>query len=185
MAVNGVHFLAVDRGKARLTELDAEYAQVSSQLDEAIKMGDLRENAEYEIAKSQVQRITRERESLAGIMMMPIVRANDNIRVIEEGCIVRVTVWDVLATPVTPGSPEFTKLKEGEPSFRGILMYGATLAFQDLLTDKALSVDTPVGKYLLGKQSGDYSIVVPGGFACVTAEKLKNSTAAEELYCEI
>ena len=185
MVVNGVHFLAIDKGKARLSELDVEYSQASTQLEEAIKMGDLRENAEYEIAKAQVQRVMRERESLAGIMMMPIVKANDNIRVIEEGCIVKVTVWDVLATPVAPGSAEFAKLKEGKPSFTGVLMYGATLAFQDLLTDKALSVDTPVGRYILGKQPGDYSIVVPGGFACVTVEKLKNSTAVEELCCEI
>lgn len=185
MAVNGVHFLAIDRAKARLAQLDVEYATAGGQLEEAIKMGDLRENAEYEIAKAEVQRITREREALSGVMTMPIVKANDNIRVIEEGCILSVIIWDVVSTPVQPNSPEFEALKAKTPAFKGVLMYGVTLSYQDLLTDKALSVDTPVGKYLRGKQSGDYSIVVPGGFACVTAQKLKNSTAMEELCCEI
>lgn len=185
MAVSGVHFLAIDRAKARAAQLDVEYGIASGQLDEAIRMGDLRENAEYEIARAEVQRVTREREALSGVMTLPIVKANDNIRVIEEGCVVKITVWDVLPTPLVPGSTEFMEVKSRVPSFTGVLMYGATLSYQDLLVDNALSVDTPIGRYLLGKQPGDYSIAVPGGFACVTAEKLKNSTSVEDLYCEV
>lgn len=185
MIANGVHFMAVDKAKAKLTQLDEEYAVASAQLDEAIKMGDLRENAEYEIAKSAVQHITRERESVAAVMGMPIVRANDNIQVIEEGSVVKLTIHGVSSHPVKVGTKEFEEIKKQPPSFEGVLMYGATLSYQELLSDNALSVDTPMGKFLLGKQPGEYSIPVPAGFAVVTAEKLKTSTSPDELCCKL
>lgn len=181
---SGVHFMAVDKAKARLAQLDVEYATASAQLDEAIKMGDLRENAEYDIAKAEVQRVTREREDLSDIITMDIVRANDNIPVIVEGSVIHITIWDVATTYCKVGSEKFNAIKQARkdnPSFDGVLMYGATLSYQDLLEDKALSVETPIGKALLGQPSGDYMITVPGGFACVSVEKLKSSTELDEL----
>lgn len=177
-----VHFMALDTAKRRLAETEAEYHDASARLDEALKMGDLRENSEYEAARSTVQRIAMERDQLMPVLMYPVVRANDNISMIEEGSIVHIRVWSVTPSPVAAGSREFEEIKQHAPVFDGVLMFGGTLEYQELLKDNALSCDTPIGAFLLSKHPGDYSIQVPGGFANVTVEKLPASTHEEDLY---
>lgn len=185
MAVNGVHFMALDKARSRLAATEEEYRKASHQLDEAIKMGDLRENAEYDAAKAAVARIAKERDELVPVTAMPVVKSNDNISIVEEGSVVHVVIHSITPSPVKPDSPEFKALKEKEPAFEGVLMYGATLNIHELLVDNALAVDTPIGQFILGKQPGDYSVAVPAGFANITVEKLSADTNPEELFCKV
>lgn len=185
MANNGVHFMAVEKARARLSESELEYSEARQQLDEAIKMGDLRESSEYDAAKAAVARIAKERDALQPVLLMPVVRANDNIPIITEGSVVEVVIYSVTNAPVEPGTDQFMQEKNKDPLFRGILMYGATLEVHELLADKALSSDTPIGKFLLGKQPGDYSVAVPAGFANISVNKLSTNTKVSELYCEV
>lgn len=182
---DGIHFMALDGIRSRLAETEQEYQQASQQLDEALKMGDLRENAEYDMAKSTLSRVAMLRDELSPALTMAPVKSNDNVRVIEEGSIIELTVWSLTPNPLPTTSPRFQELKQGEPEFKGILMFGATLRIHELLTDKALATDTAVGRFIVGKQPGDYSVPVPGGFANITVEKLQSTTGREELYCEM
>lgn len=185
MATNGVHFMALDKARSRLAATEEEYKAASKQLDEAIKMGDLKENAEYDAAKASVAKIAKERDELMPVTVMPVVRSNDNISIIEEGSIIHLVIYSITQLPVKPGTSEFQTIKSQTPVFDGVLMYGATLRLHELLVDNALASDTPVGEFILGKQPGDYSIAVPAGFANVTVEKLKSDTKPEELYCKL
>ena len=183
---NGIHFMAVESTKERLVTVEKEYAQASQQLNEAVKLGDLSENAEYDAAKEAVNRLAREREELAPVITMPVIRSSDNIGILEEGSVIRLVVHSVTPAPVKPDSKEFEDLKNsGVSAFEGVLMYGGTLSMHELLTDKAFSATTAVGKFIHGKQPGDYSIAVPGGFANVTVEKLHSSTPHEDLFCKL
>lgn len=186
MESKGVHFMALDSAKHRLAAVEEEYKEVARQLDEAVKMGDLRENSEYDAAKEAMSRVVRVRDELQPVVTMPVVRSNDNISVIEEGSVVRLNVWSITPSPITPGSPEFEALKQsGSCDFDGIMMFGATLEVHELMADKALASDTPIGKFILGKQPGDYSVPVPAGHANITVQKLPSQTSVEELYCNL
>lgn len=185
MEIKGVHFLALDKTKKRIEEIEEEYKAKVKELEEALKDGDLRENSPVDAAREQVNRLARERDDLTPVVTMPVVKANDNITVFEAGSVIKLTIHNVTQTPVTAGTSEFEKLKELPPAFEGVLMYGGTLGYQELLLDYALADDTPVGKFLLGRQPGDYSISVPAGFANVTAEKLKTTVGLEDLYCKV
>lgn len=185
MATNGIHFLALDKAKLKLAAADEEYKVASIQLDEAVKMGDLSENAEYDAARATVAKIATIRNELSPVVTMQVVKSNDNISLVEEGSILHILIHSVTPTPVKPGSPEFEAAKAGPPEFEGVLMFGATLSIHELLTDCALSSDTPIGRFLLGKQPGDYSIQVPAGYANITAIKLSNKTDADALYCRL
>lgn len=185
MANNGVHFMAVEKARTRLSESEFEYAEARQQLDEAIKMGDLRESAEYDAARAAVARIATERDALQPVLSMPVVKANDNIPIITEGSVVEVIIYSVTNAPIDPSTEQFMQEKTKEPLFKGMLMYGATLEVHELLADKALSSDTPIGKFLLGKQPGDYSVAVPAGFANLSVDKLSTGVKVSELYCEV
>ena len=183
---NGVHFMALDSAKRRLAEVEGEYKEIARQLDEAVKMGDLSENSEYDAAKEAMSRVVKVRDELQPVVTMPVIKSNDNISVIEEGSVIKLNLWSVSPSPVTPGSKEFDMLKNTDACvFEGVLMFGATLEVHELLSDKALSTDTPIGKYILGKQSGDYSVPVPAGYANITVTKLTNRTDVGDLFCTL
>ena len=184
MAVSGVHHLALAQAKERFAQTEVELAEAKVELDSAIDDGDLRENSPYDIAKAKVSRISREMDELAPVMTMDPVRSNDTVTIIEEGSVVELIVYKITASPVPTRSEEFEQIKSEPPAFRGTLMYGGSLSFHELLGDKILAVDTPVGKFLLGKQAGDYSIPVPAGFANVSVKKVANAKY-EDLYCEV
>lgn len=185
MATNGVHFMAIEKARERLAASEGEYISAVQQLDEAIKMGDLRESSEYDAAKAAVARIAKERDALQPVLSMPVIKANDNIPAIAEGSIVHIKIYSVTSEPVTPSTPQFEQEKQKPVVFEGVLMYGATLEIHELMADKALSASTPIGKFLLGKQPGDYSVAVPAGFANISVEKLSSNTKASELFCEV
>lgn len=185
MAEKGVHYLAYTSIRQRLEENAKEVATASEQLQEALKMGDLRENSEYDAAKERMGKVTKERDMLTPVLSMPQVRANDSASIFEEGCVMELKVFSMTPEPLEPRSEAFNKMMATtQPIFEGVLMYGGTLPIQELLTDSALSIDTPIGSYLLGKQSGPYSIQVPGGFANVYAKKLRSTEfKLEDIHC--
>lgn len=177
-----VHFLALAGAQAKLAEAEDEYKKASQQLDEAIKLGDLRENSEYEAAKASVQRIANERDLLSPVLQLPVVKALDALDVIQEGAVIHLVVHSVSASPVDADSPEFDEVAQGEPSFEGSLMFGGTLEHQELMSDFALDATTPIGAFLIGKRPGRYSVQVPAGFATITVEKLKSEMPEGGLY---
>lgn len=185
MAEKGVHYLAYSTIRQRLEDNAKELEQASMQLQEALKLGDLSENSEYDAAKDRMSRVTKERDMLAPVLAMSQVKANDSASIFEEGCVIQLKVFNMTSGPMDPRSDAFARLmRETEPIFEGTLMYGGTLPIQELLTDAALSVETPIGGFLLGKQSGAYSIQVPGGFANIYAKKLKSTEfTMEDISC--
>ena len=176
MGVKGVHYLAYNQIKERIAANDEEYSQVAQQLQEAIKLGDLSENSEYDAARAAMERVVRVRDSLAPVMSMPVIRSNDSAGIIEPGCVLDLAVYGTTPEPLDPKSEEFAQ----------IVMLGGILPVHELLADSALSddPDTPIPYFLLGKKSGWYSIKVPGGFAVVTAKKLKSTEfTKDEIRC--
>lgn len=172
----GVHYLALANIRQRLEANTEEYALASVQLAEALKMGDLRENSEYDSAKDSMARIVATRDMLTPMLSMPVVKANDSANIIEEGCVLDLQVFRAVPEPIAPGSEEFTaRTQDVEPAFSGRVMFGGTLPIQELLADAALSADTFVGKFLLGKRPGSYCVKVPGGFVPLIVKKLKST----------
>ncbi len=185
MATDGIHYLVLNKAKARYSEVQDELVTARQQLAEAVEMGDLRENSEYDSAKTQVSKLVRESEELQPVMTMQAVRANDGITVIKEGSVVEISIYQLTKTPVRVGTAEFEELKKLPPVFHGVLAFGAALSFHELLVDNILHTETPVGKFLLGKKPGDYSVPVTGGFSNLTVSKVFNVEDANELFCEI
>lgn len=184
MREKGVHYLALSDVRKRLDKNAEDYKVAAVQLTEALKMGDLRENSEYDSAKESMGRIVAERDMLTPVLQLPVVKANDNVSIIEEGCVLDIKVFKVIPSPVNVNSDAFTQLTSATPAFEGKVMFGGTLPMQELLTDAALGSDTPIGTFLLGKRSGSYCIRVPGGFSPVLVKKLRSDEfEPEELGC--
>lgn len=185
MAEAGVHYLLHAQIKERLAINKAEYDKATVQLQEAIAMGDLSENSEYDAAKETMRRITSERDALQPYLSMPQIKASDSAGIFEEGCVMQIKIYCTTPEPVDPRSDAFAKLtRDKVPVFEGTVLLGGTLPMQELMTDSALSTDTPIGSFLLGKQSGNYSIKVPGGFSNVYVRKLKSTEfKMEDIKC--
>ena len=181
MAAAGIHYMAYAKTKEYLDTVEKEYRESIRMRDLAAKDGDARENSNLDNYKDMVARLSRIREELAPVLTLPVVKSNDNVSIIEEGSVIHLTVHRVTNTPVQPNTAEFEALKEGKPEFEGVLMYGATLSIHDLLSNKALACTSPVGRFILGKQPGDYTVPVPNGFSNITVRKLPVDTDASEL----
>lgn len=173
MAEQRIHYLALSGIEKRIADLKSDRESANAQLQEALAMGDLRENSEYDAAKDEMQRIVKELDSLTPSLSLKPIKANPNARVIEEGCVIKLCIYSVTQSPA-PESISRPGPDGSQPSkvFEGLLMYGGTVPGQDLLSDHALSADTPIGHYILGKQPGFYNVKVPGGHANLTVEKV-------------
>ena len=192
MASESIHFLAIDVARARLEVLEGELEQAYVELDEAIKLGDLSENSEYDAKKETVNRLIREREDLREAISMPLVKAPDNTVIIQEGSIIELTVYGLMDKPYATNSPEFLAMKDRKPEFKGVVMLGGALHFHELLKDKMLKLVSPIGRYLIGKDGGsteygaDHVVGVSGGmFSAITVKLLKPSEVTQkDLYCD-
>ncbi len=182
---SGVHYLALSKIKEMLKANEEEYKQASAQLQEAIKMGDLRENSEYDAAKESMGKIMRDREMLLPVLSMPVIKSSDSVNIFEPGCVLDLKVYGTTAEPIPPNSNQFKDImSENSPVFEGIVMLGGTLPIQELLVDSALDIKTPVGKFLLGKQSGCYTVPVMDEFVIVSAKRLKSTEfSPEDIGC--
>ena len=181
MAIKGIHYLLYSKVRNRLTEIDEEYEEVSKELEEAIAFGDKSENAEYDAAKDRMNRIVKERDELYSVIGLPQLKSSDSTNFFDEGSVISLKVFRVMPSPMNPGSQEFMEMIEKEqPVFEGIVLYGGVLSIHDLLSDYALSVDTPVGTAIFGKQSGNFSVKTADGFVNVVAKKLKESEFSEK-----
>lgn len=184
MRERGVHYLALSDIRKRLDKNAEDYNVAAVQLTEALKLGDLRENSEYDTAKESMGRIVAERDMLTPVLQLPVVKANDNVSIIEEGCVLDIKVYKAIPSPVSVNSDTFRQLTSVTPAFEGKVMFGGTLPMQELLVDAALGADTPIGAFLLGKRSGPYCIRVPGGFSPVIVKKLRSDEFdVDELGC--
>lgn len=181
MAEQRIHYLALSGLESRVSALRKERDETAVQLQEAVAMGDLRENSEYDAAKDAMSRIVKELDSLTPSLSLKPIKANPNARVIEEGCVIRLRVYSVTPSPVSASVIQAMG-PNAKPLFDGLLMYGGTVPGQDLLQDHALSIDTPIGRGILGKQPGYHTVQVPGGHANFIVEKV---TIDEETGGEI
>ncbi len=173
MAEQRIHYLALSGIEQRIADLRKEREVANAQLQEALAMGDLRENSEYDAAKDEMQRIVKELDALTPSLSLQPIKANPNARVIEEGCVVLLRIYSVTQSPASEAISRPNEDGElPERIFEGLLMYGGTVPGQDLMSDHALAVTTPIGRYILGKQPGFHTVQVPGGHANITVEKV-------------
>lgn len=186
MAEQRIHYLALSGIEKRIADLRVDREKASVQLQEALAMGDLRENSEYDAAKDEMARIVKELDALAPALSMQPIRANPNARVIEEGCVIHLRVFSVTPSPMTHAAILAENGgKEPQSIFDGLLMYGGAAPGQNLMSDHALSTDTPIGKAILGKQPGFHTVRAPAGHSNFIVEKVtKDPETGEEITPE-
>lgn len=118
--------------------------QISDQIAEARDKGDLSENAEYDAAKEA-----------QGLLEMKIAKMEEiisNARIIDESSIDSSKVF-ILST---------VKIKNTQNNM--IMEYTLVAENEADLKARKLSVDSPIGKGLLGKAVGEFAdIVTPAG----------------------
>ena len=117
---------------------------ISNQIAEARDKGDLSENAEYDAAK--------EAQGLLELEISKLEETVANARIIDESQLDTSKVL-VLST---------VKIKN--TSNNAVLSYKLVAASEADLTKGKISVDSPIGKGLLGKKVGDATTIsVPNG----------------------
>ena len=134
-----------DKLKIELNQLkDIERPKVSEAIAEARDKGDLSENAEYDAAK--------EAQGLLELEISKLEETVANARIVDESQLDTSKVL-VLST---------VKIKN--TSNNAVLSYKLVAASEADLAKGKISVDSPIGKGLLGKKVGDTTkISVPNG----------------------
>lgn len=121
-----------------------ERPKISQQIAEARDKGDLSENAEYDAAKEA-----------QGLLEARIAKMEDlvaNARLVDESQLDNSKVFILSKVKImnlnTKATVEYTLVAENEAN----------------LAEKKISVDSPIGKGLLGKKVGDIAeVTVPAG----------------------
>ena len=134
-----------DKLKDKLNHLkDVERPSIARQISEARDKGDLSENAEYDAAK--------EAQGLLELEISKLEETVANARIIDESQLDTSKVL-VLST---------VKIKN--TSNNTVLSYKLVAASEADLAKGKISVDSPIGKGLLGKKIGDSTTIsVPNG----------------------
>ena len=138
-----------EKGLKKLREkldhlMDVRRPQASKAIAEARDKGDLSENAEYDAAK--------EAQGLLELEISKLEETVANARIIDESQLDTSKVL-VLST---------VKIKN--TSNNAVLSYKLVAASEADLTKGKISVDSPIGKGLLGKKVGDTTTIsVPNG----------------------
>jgi transcription elongation factor GreA len=144
--MNDVHYLTED-GKAKLLneleELKKRRKETTLRIEEAIKMGDLSENAEYTDAKEEQAFIEGRFAEIDAVLK--------NSEMIKEG-------KRKASDTVTIGSSVTVKLGSSEKTFR---IVGTEEADP---TQGLISHESPLGKAFLGRKKGEkIAVVTPRG----------------------
>lgn len=130
--------------KTELENLAKERPKISAQIAEARDKGDLSENAEYDAA--------REAQGMLELRISKLQQTIDNARIIEEGQMDNSKVYLLSRVKIQ-------NLKNNQEMTYQIVSEREA----DLKAGK-ISVDSPIGKGLLGKAVGDVAqITAPGG----------------------
>ncbi|MEZ4799420.1 MAG: transcription elongation factor GreA [Flavobacteriales bacterium] len=147
MASNVAYYTAegLKKLKDELHQLKTvERPKISQQIAEARDKGDLSENAEYDAAKEA-----------QGLLEARIAKMEDlvaNARLVDESQLDNSKVFILSKVKIknlnTNATVEYTLVAENEAN----------------LAEKKISVDSPIGKGLLGKKVGDIAeVTVPAG----------------------
>jgi transcription elongation factor GreA len=141
--------------KAELQHLEhVERPKVSNAIAEARDKGDLSENAEYHAAK--------EEQSLLELKIAKLKNVVSNARIIDESLLdtSKILIHSTVKIKNTANNMEFT--------------YTLVADSETNIQEGKLSVNSPIGKGLLGKKAGDIAeINVPNGI--MTLEVLEIS----------
>lgn len=130
--------------KTELEDLVKERPKISAQIAEARDKGDLSENAEYDAA--------REAQGMLELRISKLQQTVDKARIIEEGQMDNSKVYLLARVKIQ-------NLKNNQEMIYQIVSEREA----DLKAGK-ISVDSPIGKGLLGKTVGDIAqITAPGG----------------------
>jgi transcription elongation factor GreA len=121
-----------------------ERPKISQQIAEARDKGDLSENAEYDAAKEA-----------QGLLESRIAKMDDliaNARLVDETQVDTSKVYIL------------SKVKIENLANKAVVQYTLVAENEANLADKKISVDSPIGKGLLGKKVGDIAeVTVPAG----------------------
>ncbi len=122
----------------------SERLKISAQIAEARDKGDLSENAEYDAAK--------EAQGLLELKISKLETLVANARIIDESQI------------DTTKALIFSKVKIKNMANKVVMEYTLVSEKEANLKEKRISVDSPIGKSLLGKSVGDVvEVLVPTG----------------------
>lgn len=145
MAVNYYTKEGLDKLKAELNELKTKgRADMAKQIAEARDKGDLSENAEYDAAK--------EAQGLLELKISKLEKVVGDARIIDESSIDTSKV-SILST---------VKIKNKKNNME--VKYQLVAEEEADLKNGKISVQSPIGKGLLGKKKGEKAIIkVPAG----------------------
>ncbi len=135
----------LEKLKTKLHELKThQRKEVADQIAEAVSRGDLSENSEYKAAKEMQERLEIEIDKLEEIVSKARVIDENDIDLSKVAILTKVKIKNTKTTKVftyTIVAEEEANLKLGK-----------------------ISVESPIGKGLLGKKIGDTAVVnVPAG----------------------
>lgn len=181
--------------KQQLDETEEKLQTARAEVNKARSYGDLRENAEYEIAHANYLKLHAEKEKILELLEAPVLYGS-NSDTIEPGCIIALKVYGPFKEAYTD-IKETTSLREmvldsartnqpevsveskhdinalGHPNFKGILLFGGLPEIYDFSVGKTMNLESKIGKFINGKTSGIYNVQVPDGFVVVDVCKLK------------
>ncbi|WP_424964081.1 transcription elongation factor GreA [Ekhidna sp.] len=145
MAVNYYTKEGLDKLKAELNELKTKgRADMAKQIAEARDKGDLSENAEYDAAK--------EAQGLLELKISKLEKVVGDARIIDESSIDTSKV-SILST---------VKIKNKKNNME--VKYQLVAEEEADLKNGKISVQSPIGKGLLGKKKGEKAVIkVPAG----------------------
>lgn len=190
-----IHYKFVGDLVEQLAKTEDKLQIAVEELKKAMSYGDLRENSEYDIARSNHLKLLNEKEKILSLLESPVLHSKSN-DIIEPGSIILLKVfgpYKEITTDITNESslrmlsfkdntiiPETPQPKAQEPNFYGVLLFGGLPDIYDFRIGKTLNVESPIGKFINGKPSGEYTIQVPDGFVNVQVTKLKNLKSTDD-----
>ena len=92
--VKGLHSVLRKKAVESLKELEAEIEETKQELREAVRMGDLSENSEFDSAKADLTTLLEEKRDFKELLELPTLPIR-NTDMIEPGCIIDIEIYDL------------------------------------------------------------------------------------------